>query len=408
MITMLSTTHLLFVCCIFAFKIVFAIEIEEQTRDRRQLGACGHATTVASGKSAIALGCGPHATGAYSVAIGRNTTAQGLWSLAMGLVSTASGESSVAIGRRTVAQGFSCTALGVECVCSGDYSATLGADNHASGKYSLATGHRTTAKGEASTTLGFGTSAGDYETVVGRYNMESNTSLFTVGNGLNHTIRSNVFSITKDGDTIVTGRLVVEDQDVLQKFEDIADMHKNSTEELTNVLANVVMASEITTTKTTMKIEILDNKTNEIIQDLATLREITNFSNSIETSFKNINTTVTELQQGVRDIRKDIGETESDLKALKETDEDMLRELKDIRDDVIDLQNMDLSSTKQEILDAMLQFENNTEEIDMLKANNTALQLRLDDTNKEIAALKAMIEGLQKPCVCEEKHGCRP
>eukprot|EP00039_Didymoeca_costata_P015063 m.251204 g.251204 ORF g.251204 m.251204 type:complete len:54 (+) comp16146_c0_seq20:645-806(+) len=53
----------------------------------------------------------------------------------------------------------------------------------------------------------------------------------------------------------------------------------------------------------------------------------------------------------------------------------------------------------------------------MLQANNTALQLRLDDTTvykqlneskKEIAALKAMIEALQKPCVCEEKHGCRP
>eukprot|EP00039_Didymoeca_costata_P015062 m.251191 g.251191 ORF g.251191 m.251191 type:complete len:372 (+) comp16146_c0_seq14:119-1234(+) len=159
-------------------------------------------------------------------------------------------------------------------------------------------------------------------------------------------------------------------------------------------------------------------KTENLVDEVS--ENLNNFVAQVQKNITTVNNSVTALEHGFQDIREVMGTNTLRIKLLDDWKQEMLGEFNGMRDDVVDLQNditklessTDINSIIQDVLDAIPHSKNYTEEINMLQANNTALQKQLDDTTadlkKEIAALKAMIEALQKPCVCEEKHGCRP
>lgn len=136
-------------------------------------------------------------TGVYSAAFGYNNTAFGFASVALGYNTAASGSYSTSIGNSTIA--------------SGDYSVATGSGTNAVGSFSTALGVNTTASGYISTAVGNSTTAkSGFETVMGRWNTDytpANTSngwvstdrLFTIGNGISSSSRSDALIILKNG-----------------------------------------------------------------------------------------------------------------------------------------------------------------------------------------------------------------
>ena len=84
----------------------------------------------------------------------------------------------------------------------GDYSAALGSGNSALAKYSTATGlgNVSTVNGSLST---------------GTYNMPASDSLFTVGNGSGYEDRSNAFDVRKNGNVVLSGKLISDGTDII-------------------------------------------------------------------------------------------------------------------------------------------------------------------------------------------------
>lgn len=89
--------------------------------------------TIASGFGSTAIGAAAHATNTYSVAMGGNTTASGYASTAMGYTTTASGADSTAMGNGTIASGDFSTALGFTTTADGDYSIAIGSNASSNG-----------------------------------------------------------------------------------------------------------------------------------------------------------------------------------------------------------------------------------------------------------------------------------
>lgn len=182
--------------------------------------------------------------GFYSFASGLNSKAKGLISTAMGYQTTAVGTSSTSIGNETI-NGFSSTAMGYRTTAAGDASTAIGYQTIANGYASSAMGNSTTANGNYSTAMGDLTTAGGYtstamgnntvakgysSTVLGLFNdsilmanqtsISSVTPLFIVGNGNDHTTRSNAMTVLKNGNagigtTTPLARLHVTDSNVL-------------------------------------------------------------------------------------------------------------------------------------------------------------------------------------------------
>ena len=177
----------------------------------------------AEGSSSIASGVGSHAEGSRTIASGINSHAEGERNIASGYNShaegyftTASGGGSHAEGSGTIASGDAAHAEGGNCIASSTATHAEGvqtiASNYgahsegyitvASGPYSHAEGAYTTASGLHSHAGGFSTvAAGNFQTVVGMYNTENNTtSLFVVGAGSGSITGYDPVAITrKDG-----------------------------------------------------------------------------------------------------------------------------------------------------------------------------------------------------------------
>jgi hypothetical protein len=167
-------------------------------------------TNTASGAYSNALGRGNVPSGAYSNTIGRGNTASGEYAIAGAFSNTASGNASLAIGNTNIASGDFAVALGFQNTASGFRSFASGSSNQASGFASSAIGFNNSVSGLAATVFGNGNTAPSaFEFVVGRFNTSytpsnannSNTSdrVFTVGNGLSSTNRSNALTIYKSG-----------------------------------------------------------------------------------------------------------------------------------------------------------------------------------------------------------------
>ena len=81
-------------------------------------------------------------------------------------------------------------------------------DPSTAGAFSLAQGLQNRASGEASTALNYGTAAdGDYQTVVGKWNVPDTTSPFIVGRGSSSNGRANALIVDSDGNLKVRGKV---------------------------------------------------------------------------------------------------------------------------------------------------------------------------------------------------------
>lgn len=122
--------------------------------------------------------------GGGSFASGFDCVASGIFSVATGQSSTASGYNSTAMGGLATASGYGSTAFGIATTASGAWSTSLG----------LAT------KAQSS-----------FETVIGLFNdtattfeseyFDYNDRLFSIGNGVGDSLRSNAVTVLKNGNT---------------------------------------------------------------------------------------------------------------------------------------------------------------------------------------------------------------
>lgn len=161
----------------------------------------------------------------YTLGSRKSGTTIGTFSVAAGSVVEASGHASFAEGFQTKASGLDSHAEGSDTIASGDYSHAEGASTTASGLDSHAEGAGATASGDSSHAEGYHTIAsgyvshaggyytkasGDYQTVVGRFNIEdtANKYSFIVGNGISDTERSNAFAVCDSGDVEINGKSV--------------------------------------------------------------------------------------------------------------------------------------------------------------------------------------------------------
>ncbi|MEO8149967.1 MAG: hypothetical protein ABI723_20175, partial [Bacteroidia bacterium] len=136
--------------------------------------------------------------GNYSIAMGYNTQAIGVAATAIGYGTSASGLSSTSMGASTSANGINSTALGASTIATGYTSTAMGFFTTANGDFSTAMGQRTTANSYSETTLGFFNT--DY-TPLSTTSWYSTDRLFTIGNGLSITNKSDALVILKNGNT---------------------------------------------------------------------------------------------------------------------------------------------------------------------------------------------------------------
>jgi hypothetical protein len=192
--------------------------------------ALGYGAT-AWGDGSIAIGTDAEADGGNSIASANFSTASANWSIASGYRATASGEyssasggKSTASGYRSIASGFGAVAHGLDSVAAGtfssatgDYSTAIGYGAASSGDGAVASGYLSNASGAASVAAGpYTVATGSSQFVVGQYNAPQGgdswvgtDDLFQVGNGIDANHRSNAFTVKKNGDAAVPGRLTV-------------------------------------------------------------------------------------------------------------------------------------------------------------------------------------------------------
>jgi hypothetical protein len=200
--------------------------------------------TVASGNNSFAAGLGAQATQPNTVAIGFGSSSTNSFAVALGLEAKASGSSSfstghkseatatnaVAMGSLAKASAAGSVAIGSSVTASAKSAVSMGQNSNASGMFSVALGYSDTASRIGSAAIGYGAKAtGDYAVatglatearslysfVAGAYNMiEGNPSdwvdtdpIFVIGNGTNGSNRSNAFTVLKNGDIQITGKL---------------------------------------------------------------------------------------------------------------------------------------------------------------------------------------------------------
>ena len=139
------------------------------------------------------------ASGNFSTVIGGNgNRAAGLNSIAGGVNSAAYGDNSIAFGNTNLANGVSSVALGIDGTATGNSAVAIGNNNTASGAYSTALGRHNSAKAAYETSIGvFGTTA----TPSSGTAWIAADKLFNIGNGTTDLLRSDAFTILKNGNT---------------------------------------------------------------------------------------------------------------------------------------------------------------------------------------------------------------
>ena len=182
----------------FADKINFNINMANGTGNKSLVGN-DLTKNVASGAYSVALGKQTTASGECSYAEGYGSKATNQYSHAEGMATTASGKYSHAEGISTVAQRECSHAEGTSTIATGNYSHSEGSGTTASGAYSHAEGRNTTASGSASHAGGlFNIASGEAQTAIGKYNQEVTDALVIIGNGESTFTRSNIVEVGTD------------------------------------------------------------------------------------------------------------------------------------------------------------------------------------------------------------------
>lgn len=179
------------------------------------------------GQFSIVNGFASHAEGLYGIVNGNWAHAEGSRSIAWWNWTHAEGESTQAYGQGAHSEGYFTNAAqdwshaeglntkanhagahseGSDTTASGQWSHTEGRETKTTGVAagSHAEGYQTTTVGIYSHTEGQGTIAsGSFQTVVGQYNTQGNTTdIFVIGGGISNFIRKDIFSANTLGITI--------------------------------------------------------------------------------------------------------------------------------------------------------------------------------------------------------------
>ena len=186
--------------------------------------------TLTNGQNVTAIGDYSHAEGSQTTAIGVGSHAEGFQTIVIGDYSHTEGQANTSVGIAVHTEGLFTTANGTAAHAEGGFSlaasdythaegvgTTAGSEGaHAEGQaskalgiYSHAEGSQTTTKGFASHTEGWGTiSNASYQSVTGRFNQQSSTAYWIIGNGAGDTLRSNLLEAHQSRISI-TGSLFV-------------------------------------------------------------------------------------------------------------------------------------------------------------------------------------------------------
>eukprot|EP00039_Didymoeca_costata_P002170 m.58030 g.58030 ORF g.58030 m.58030 type:complete len:352 (+) comp11148_c0_seq2:185-1240(+) len=313
------------------------------------------------------------------------TTAEHRCGVAGGWQAHSSGDSSIALGNSVKAIGKSCLAVGGSSVCSGTASAAIGSYCKAEGRSSTAMNYATVAKGPQSFAQGYGTQAlheestamglrtvtnSHYEVVIGKYNKVGidENHLFTVGNGYNITERSDAFYVTQDGDAFVMGELHVSGKHV--DFQKLEATQKETKELLEN----------------------FSSETNNNLQKI---------TSDIYNNLQNISS---DIYKRLGKHAYDILQTQDMVSNVNQVAQDSFDEILSVSNDVKTLVSNEVALKEQLAID----FANMQDRVDKAEARAAAAENALESAQADIKSLFAMIENLQKPCDCEDKHGCRP
>lgn len=165
---------------------------------------------IASGDGSFALGYHNHATGTASVSIGGKNSgkpdneASGYGSVVLGVSSVASNTSAVAIGGENTASGKYSLALGFRTTASGQVGFTAGQQTQATSNMATAFGNYTIASGRAATAIGQA-NIEDTNPIDTTHGAGARKYIFTIGNGLNASNRSNALTVDWDGNMVLSG-----------------------------------------------------------------------------------------------------------------------------------------------------------------------------------------------------------
>ena len=187
----------------------FAFALGENNWARGNYSVALGYRNVALGDASFAFGYDSVATGNYSFTFGDDNHALGSSSFAGGSSSTATGNNSFAFGNGATTSQSHSVSIGQEAEAFGLGSLSFGAFANSTGDYSTAFTNSESI-GEYSFSIGLGTRAESYaEISMGEYNTlytPNSTStfdltdrLFNIGNGTTVSLRSDAFTILKNG-----------------------------------------------------------------------------------------------------------------------------------------------------------------------------------------------------------------
>ncbi|HEX2628755.1 MAG TPA: H-type lectin domain-containing protein [Chitinophagaceae bacterium] len=166
--------------------------------------------TRATGIGAFAIGIDTRAEGPHSFAGGSSSTARGEYAIAFGAGNFTNANGAVAFGFANETRGLNGFTTGAGNTNYGASSVATGFDNEISGNNSFASGYHNTIRNENSASFGNDNIAqSPNEFIVGRFNdtipgpspatWASEQPLIIAGAGINHSARSNVWVLYKDG-----------------------------------------------------------------------------------------------------------------------------------------------------------------------------------------------------------------
>lgn len=174
---------------------------------------------TASAQAAVALGREATASGALSFAVGYKTTASNSYAHALGVQCTASGESSHAEGYGTKATAQAARSAGYQSEASGVAANAEGYITKATGAGAHSEGQSTLASGDCSHAEGLHTEANHAaQLVFGKYNDPDPSAAASttygdyveiVGNGTDENTLSNARTLDWNGNEVIAGKLTV-------------------------------------------------------------------------------------------------------------------------------------------------------------------------------------------------------
>jgi len=141
----------------------------------------------------IVVGSGNNATGGYGAVFGTSNISQGAQNFVAGANGIVIGDSNICGGSSTQIRASNTFASGVgHRITDANYSGTMGANNHCERPWCYAFGYELIQQTS-------------YSTVVGRFNDNTKTYMFSIGNGGGSANRKNIFGVTEFGETKAGG-----------------------------------------------------------------------------------------------------------------------------------------------------------------------------------------------------------